>query len=341
MNSNEKLLIAALKGTKGNKIPFWFMRQAGRYLPEYRELRSKAKNFLDFCYTPELACEVTLQPIRRFDMSAAIIFSDILVIPHALGMRVWFEEGNGPRLAPVNEESFSELAVGGMKGKLSPVYEALRLTKKSLPKETALIGFCGAPWTLACYMLNGRGGDFSAVKAKAGERKEFFLKLLSLLSKAVTEHAIHQIEAGAEVIQLFDSWAGILNDGEFSEYVIAPTKNIVAAIKVKHPNIPIIGFPREAKNNYSAYAKETKVDAVSVDQSVPLEKVKELQKICVVQGNLDPVLLAGDKETMLAQAENIVSALADKAFVFNLGHGILPQTPVENVRLLSDFLRNR
>ncbi|MDE3016124.1 MAG: uroporphyrinogen decarboxylase [Pseudomonadota bacterium] len=342
MNSYDKPLLLELKKKyRRGSIPFWFMRQAGRYLPEYRELRDSNKNFLEFCYTPSLACEATLQPMRRFGMSAAIIFSDILVVPHALGMEVWFEEGKGPGLTPLrNEEMLGRLSIVGMENRLAPVYDALRLVKMALPETAALIGFSGSPWTLACYMVNGKGDrDFNRVKSLAARQRLFFAELLSLLSEAVAKHAICQIEAGAEVVQLFDSWAGVLSDQEFSEYVTAPTKTIVKTIKSTYPDIPIIGFPRHARGNYATYAEETKVDAISIDPSVSLNEAKRLQEICVVQGNLDPLLLAGDKNTMLTQARHIVSALADKPFVFNLGHGILPHTPVENVQALCDFLK--
>ena len=333
-------ILLAFQG-KNKHVPVWFMRQAGRYLPEYKELRRNAKDFLNFCYTPAMASEATLQPVRRFGMSGAIVFSDILVVPDALGVDVRFEEGEGPVLAPVQDEK----KLDGLRAdppKLLPVYEALRMTKSALPSETALIGFAGAPWTLACYVVQGKADrDFQQVRSIAMARRRFFERLIGVLTKAVAEHAIKQIEAGAEVIQLFDSWSGILSEQEFSDWVIAPTKKIVQEIKSKHPHVPIIGFPRQAGEKYRAYVLETKVDAVNIDASVSLAWARDvLQEICVVQGNLDPVLLAGDKEAMLAQARHIVSMLGDKPFVFNLGHGILPHTPIENVMALSGLLKN-
>ncbi len=337
-------LVRTCKGKSTGTIPFWFMRQAGRYLPEYRELRSKAKNFLDFCYTPTMACEVTLQPIRRFGMSAAIIFSDILVVPDALGVDVRFEEGRGPVLVPVSDAK----ALAGLKGqgiakKLAPVYEALKLTRAALPKDTALIGFVGAPWTLACYVVEGSSSKaFEGVKKVARQDDVFFTALIDQLTDAVSEHAINQINAGANVIQIFDSWAGLLDENDFARYVVAPTKKIVANIRAAHPDIPIIGFPRQSGVKILRYVNETKVDAVSFDASVPLAWVAaNLQPVCTVQGCLDPILLADDKQAMLAQAEEIIAALGDKPFVFNLGHGILPHTPVEHMQALCDLLKTR
>lgn len=347
MSKISKPLLAMLKKESHARAPFWFMRQAGRYLPEYRELRGKAKHFLDFCYTPSMASEATLQPIRRFGMDGAIIFSDILVIPDALGMKVWFEEGKGPLLMPV--QTRSELgALTPQPDKLLPVYEALKLTKAALPDETTLIGFCGAPWTLACYMIEGKGSrDFQKVRSLGVKDPAFFSRLLEMLVDAVSSHAIAQIKAGAEVIQIFDSWSGVLSEQQFASWVIAPTKRIVSRIKKACPDVPVIGFPRQAGTKFLQYALETGVDAVSVDASVDLQWVaKNLMPICVVQGNLDPIVLADDKAAMLAQAEEIVSAWGKKSFanphfVFNLGHGILPHTPPDNMLALCQFLRNR
>jgi uroporphyrinogen decarboxylase len=323
-----------------SKPPFWFMRQAGRYLPEYRQVRSGIGNFLEMCYTPSVASEVTLQPIRRFRMDGAIIFSDILVIPDALGVKVRFEEKIGPILVPV--QSLEDLKKCQLNiDKLAPVYEALRLTKAQLPAETTLLGFAGSPWTLACYIVQGQSDQsFESVKTLAKSNHAFFEKLIETLTNCVIDHCLKQIEAGADIIQLFDSWAGVLNVDEFDEWVIRPTKMIVTALKKAHPHIPVIGFPRAVGDKYAVYAKNTGVDGINVDPFVSLEWVRdELQDICVVQGNLDPVLLAGDKDVMLAQARQIISVLAKKPFIFNLGHGILPHTPVENVQALSTYLK--
>jgi uroporphyrinogen decarboxylase len=342
IESDSKILLLALQGKGVERPPFWFMRQAGRYLPEYRELRSRHKNFLQFCYTPEAACEATLQPIRRFGMDGAIIFSDILVIPDALGAEVGFEEGRGPVLSPIrNSEQLTRLSASGLSEKLAPVYEALALTRKNLPEETTLIGFVGAPWTIACYMIEGgTSKDFAQVKSLASEQKEFFTSLIDLLTGSIITHAKNQIRAGAETIQIFDSWAGIVDDQAFKQWVIAPTRKIVAGIKTEFPQVPIIGFPRQAGERYLAYAEETGVDAVSFDASVPLAWAKNnLQGKVMVQGSLNPMLLADDKAAALAEAKEIVATLGDKVFVFNLGHGILPQTPVENLQAICDYLK--
>lgn len=332
-------LVQACMGKKESRPAFWFMRQAGRYLSEYREVRKNAGGFLDLCYDPEKAAQVTLQPVERFGMDAAIIFSDILVVPQALGADLRFAEGEGPVLAPVNDSD--KLApLKWKQGMLEPVYEALRLTRAKLPEDKTLIGFAGAPWTLACYMVQGKSDrEFYDVRRIAQTDRKFFLKLVDMLSESVYQHLVAQIDAGAQVVQIFDSWAGICSATEFDAWVIAPTQKIVQAVKKARPGVPVIGFPRLAGMKYRDYAAQTGVDVMSVDYSVPLEWVKKLQDICVVQGNLDPLLLADDKAGMLAQAGRIVDALGHKPFVFNLGHGILPHTPVENMQALCEFLR--
>jgi uroporphyrinogen decarboxylase len=341
MNSNEKILVKTLHGKSVNRIPFWFMRQAGRYLPEYKELRSKHKNFLEYCYTPEAATEATLQPIKRFGMDAAIIFSDILVIPHAMGMDVRFEEGRGPILKPVR--SAEEIKNLNLLDKrfLSPVYQALKLTKSKLPEETALIGFAGLPWTLACYMIEGGSSkEFSEIKTRMRGNPELFSELTEKLITAITDHVLLQIEAGAEVIQLFDSWAGILSEDEFTRWSVEPTKKIVKNIKSNYPDVPVIGFPRQAGVRFLQYAKETGVNAVSIDNSISLEWARStLQPQTVVQGCLSNEVLTGDVEVMLKEAREIISNFKDKPFVFNLGHGILPHTPVQNVQALCNYLK--
>jgi len=275
-------------------------------------------------------------------MSGAIIFSDILVIPDALGVKVAFEEKKGPQLVPVQTQQALDDLQWNIE-KLSPVYEALRLTKSALPSETTLIGFAGAPWTLACYVVQGGSDkDFQNVRAIALRDPAFFSRLISLLSDCVIKHAIEQVKAGAEMIQLFDSWSGVLSESEFHRWVIEPTKYIVREIKAACPHIPIIGFPRQAGSKYKSYAKETRVDAVNIDSSVSLEWARDtLQELCVVQGNLDPLVLSYDKDATLAQAKHIIAMLAkNNRFIFNLGHGILPHTPVENVLALCELIRN-
>ncbi|MDX1974647.1 MAG: uroporphyrinogen decarboxylase [Rickettsiales bacterium] len=342
MYSSHKILVSTLMGKQGERNPFWFMRQAGRYLPEYRELRKTKKDFLAFCYSPQDAMEATLQPIKRFAMDGAIIFSDILVVPQALGAKLWFEEGHGPRLEPIRDaEGLARLSAAKVIEFLSPVYEALRITKKALPEETSLIGFVGAPWTLASYVVEGKSGsDFSILKTLAKQDTVFFSQLIDLLTEAVIMHAKEQIKSGAEIIQLFDSWAGVIRGGDYDRWVIEPTKKIVAALKTDYPEIPLVGFPRQSAELYKRYVVETKVDAVNVDNSVSLRWVREeLQPLCVVQGNLDPQVLAGDKEKLVAEAAHILQELSSGPHVFNLGHGVIPQTPVENMYALCEFLR--
>lgn len=334
-------LLGALKGTEG-KVPFWFMRQAGRYLPEYRALRKEASSFLDFCYAPEMATEATLQPIRRFGMSAAIIFSDILVIPHAMGIEVRFVEGQGPVLEPVR--SAAEMAVLEPRPeRLSPVYEALRRTRAALPEGTALIGFAGAPWTLACYIVQGKGDrDYQQVRHTAVTEPAFFDALIERLTKEVIAHLSAQIEAGAQAVQIFDSWAGVLPAEMFRTYAIQPAARIVAALKEKHPGVPVIGFPRLAGVNYPEYVHTVRPDGISFDSGVPAPwAAQHLASLATPQGNLDPVLLAGDAKGALDQAKIILDAFGHKPFVFNLGHGILPHTPVDTVAALCEMLRER
>lgn len=337
------LLIDILSNKKSSSVPFWFMRQAGRYLPEYKKVRSHFCNFLEFCYTPEAACEVTLQPITRFDMSAAIIFSDILVIPDALGAEVAFRENIGPVLTPtLTQSDMEKLDANNLTEKLSPVYKAISLTREHLAKDKALIGFCGSPWTLACYMIQGKSSrDFADARAFALKEKSLFTHMMALLEKAIITHACNQIDAGANVIQLFDSWSGVLSELEFEHYVIRPTQRIVAAIKKKYPAIPIIGFPRMCGAKFSDYAEKTGVNAVSFDGSVSLSYAqKELLPNVVLQGNLDSQILAEDKELSLSQTKKILEQFSGSPFIFNLAHGILPHTPIANVQAVSDMIKN-
>ncbi|OYW13295.1 MAG: uroporphyrinogen decarboxylase, partial [Rhodospirillales bacterium 12-54-5] len=270
--TKEKLFITTLQGKPNERVPFWFMRQAGRYLPEYRELRATTKGFLDLCFSPEKAAEVTLQPLRRFDMDAAILFSDILVVPYGLGVDVRFAEGEGPIVAVTNTaEKIAALRLEYIKEKLEPIAETVRLVKKQLPQSTALIGFAGSPWTVACYMLQGRSGkEFAAAREFAYAHAALMQSLMDVLSEATIEYLRMQIDAGAEAIQLFDSWAGLLPPDEFAKWSIEPTKKIVAAIKQSHPHIPIIGFAKGAGLNLPNYAQATGVDAIGVDQHTPM-----------------------------------------------------------------------
>jgi uroporphyrinogen decarboxylase len=337
-----KPFLAALAGVAAERPPFWLMRQAGRYLPEYRELRAKAGSFLDLCYTPDFAVEVTLQPLRRYDMDAAILFSDILVIPHALGQPLTFAEGEGPKLDPVRSvDDLKRLSMDKLHERLAPVYETVGRLSSAIPGHTALIGFAGAPWTIACYMVEGAGSkEYVHVKRWAYGDPLGFQKLIDLVVEATTAYLLRQAEAGAEALQLFDSWAGVLPAGEFRRWVIAPTKRIVDAVKAVHPNLPIIGFPRGAGHMYEAYVQETGVDAVGLDTTVPVAWAAErLQPLKPVQGNLDPIHLTVGGGAMRAAAGEILRGFAGKPFIFNLGHGVVPSTPPEHVAQLAALIR--
>tara|TARA_R110000796_G_scaffold151499_2_gene268003 strand:+ start:1339 stop:2310 length:972 start_codon:yes stop_codon:yes gene_type:complete len=320
------------------------MRQAGRYLSEYRALRKTAPDFLGFCYTPDLTVEATLQPIRLYGFDAAILFSDILVIPDALGQNVRFEEGVGPLLDPITDRAgISALKTDGVLDHLAPVFETLTRLRRELPDETALIGFAGAPWTLAFYMIEGRGGvDGGKLKRMAYGQPEDFAALMAVLEEALVAYLCRQVEAGAEVLQLFDSWSGIADETLFKRWIIDPTARIVARVKEAHPTVPIIGFPRGAGPMVAAYAAETGVDGMSVDSQVPLAWArKNVAANLVLQGNLDNQLLVTGGEEMDRAVERIVRDMQGHPFVFNLGHGILPHTPREHVGRVLDVLRGK
>ena len=331
----EKKLIRVLNGERSDPPPIWMMRQAGRYLPEYRALRANAGSFWTMCMTPELASEITLQPIRRFGFDAAIIFSDILVVPAALGVPVEFEDGVGPRLKPVfstdtlvrNKVAWTEI--------LAPAYETLRRVRAGLPPETTLLGFAGAPWTLATYMAAGRGGDEQRAAKLWGYRDPIgFDELLDAVGECVALHLIRQIEAGADAVQIFDSWASGLPDAQFARWVIEPTQKIVAKIRTIHPKARIIGFPRASTlQGYEDYANQTGVDAISLDTAVPMRWAAEKFGIAL-QGNLDPIALIAGGDALAQAVDNILDATKDVPFIFNLGHGILPETPIEHVEQL-------
>ncbi len=306
-------------------------------------MRAQVSGFLDLCYTPDLAVEVSLQPIRRYALDAAIIFSDILVVPHALGQTVAFREGEGPVLEPIrNEAAVAQLRSAGLHDQLAPVYETVRRLAKSLPREVALIGFAGAPWTVATYMVEGgTSRSFHDVQLWAYRDPEGFAKLIDRLVAATIEYLSAQITAGVEIVQLFDSWAGILPEAAFKRWVIEPTARIVAALRHRHPDVPIIGFPRGAGLLYPGYFSATDVSAVGLDTTVPLSVAQEiLQRIGPVQGNLDPLLVVAGGAPMAAATRAIVAALSQGPFVFNLGHGIVPETPPEHVAELVALLRS-
>ena len=336
MKSDGKM-IRVLEGETVWPPPLWLMRQAGRYLPEYRELRAKAGSFWALCNSPELASEVTLQPIRRFGFDAAIIFSDILTVPAALGCAVTIEEGEGPRLSPVSSADGFERDRARWAKSLAPAYETIKRVRQAVTPETSVIGFAGAPWTLATYLAAGRGGDEQRAAKLLGYRDpERFAALLDVLAQCVAFHLIAQLDAGADVVQIFDSWASGLTPRAFAQWVVAPTKTIVHAIRTAHPKAKIIGFPRAATLiGYELYARETGVDAVSLDTSAPMTWARDaLSDRVVLQGNLDPLALISGGKALDEGVDEILNSLHGRRFVFNLGHGILPETPIANVEQL-------
>lgn len=326
-------------------VPWWLMRQAGRYLPEYRDLRAQAGGFLDLVYNPDFATEVTLQPIRRYGMSAAILFSDILVVPHALGQEVRFEAGEGPKLAAIKDRSgVSALSFSEFEKTLKPIYQTVNKVRTDLKAEnfdqTALIGFCGAPWTVACYMVEGGGSkDFMNVKAFAYGDTEGFQQLIDLLIEASVEYLCAQVAYGAEVLQIFDSWSGVLDESGFQRWVIQPTAKIIEGVKGQYPNIPIIGFPRGAGLLSLNYALNGGIDGIGLDPSIPTRWAAEaLQPHVLVQGNLDPArLLAGGDELLMA-VEKIRHDLSGGRFIFNLGHGVHKETDPARIDELKTYL---
>jgi len=334
--------LEALGGKAHKAPPMWLMRQAGRYLAEYREVRAQAGSFLNLCYNPTLAAEVTIQPIRRFGFDAAIIFSDILVVPHALGQHLEFREGEGPHLDPIKSiADLSKLSVAKAKSRFELVYEAIDKTIAGLEGRAPLIGFCGAPWTVASYMVEGHGStDYKAAKLLAYREPKTFDAILDLLVEASSAYLIGQIDAGVRAVQIFDSWAGALADNDFEAFAIEPTARIVNNVKAAHPSVPIIGFPRGSSPQYAEYAAKTGVDALGCDTAAPLKLMAEMQGKLTVQGNLDPLLLLAGGDAMERRVKAILETLSPKPYVFNLGHGILPETPIENVEQLVKLVRS-
>ncbi|MDH3662457.1 MAG: uroporphyrinogen decarboxylase [Alphaproteobacteria bacterium] len=336
------LFLRTLAGEASSPPPIWLMRQAGRYLPEYREIRAQAKGFLDLCYTPDLAVEVTMQPIRRYGFDAAILFSDILVVPDALGSDVDFVEGEGPKLSPIrNGAGVARLGKAKLHEHLAPVYETLRRLRRELPEDTALIGFAGAPWTVASYMVEGGGSkEFQEARLFARRDPEAFSELIDLVTSATIDYLRAQIDAGAEALQLFDSWAGVLPPAEFQRWCLRPMAAIVDAVKASHSEIPIIAFPRGAGVLYQHFVETVPVDGVSLDTTVPREWAAEnLRKVCL-QGNLDPIALLSGGDDMLNDARHLLNSLAGRPHIFNLGHGVLPPTDPDTVSRLVDFVRS-
>ena len=339
----EKTILRALRAENLPTPPIWMMRQAGRYLPEYRATRAQAGDFLSLCYTPDLAAEVTLQPIRRYGFDAAILFADILLLPQALGPKLWFETGEGPRM----ETTTTPAQVAALKpveaihDTLAPIYETVRILARELPRETTLIGFAGSPWTVATYMIAGRGKeDQAGAHALKDQDRATFQALIDRITEATIAYLSAQVQAGAEVVKLFDSWAGSLKGQDFIDFSVTPTRQIIAALKDLHPGLPVIAFPREAGNGYIGFARATGADCVAVDNSVTPEWAAEhVQKDGCVQGNLAPEHMVTGGEALVRETRRVVKAFAKGPHIFNLGHGITPEADPDNVKLMIDTVR--
>ncbi len=341
--TTSKTLLRALAGETLDTPPIWMMRQAGRYLPEYRATRAQAGDFLKLCYNPELAAEVTLQPIRRYGFDAAILFADILLLPQALGADLWFVTGEGPRLSTITDQSGVDAlgSVDNIHETLNPIYETVKILRRELPSETTLIGFAGAPWTVATYMIAGRGTpDQAPAHALRVEAPEIFDALMERITLGTIEYLSKQIEAGAEVVKIFDSWAGSLKGDAFDKYAIEPTRQIIAALKERHPNTPIIAFPREGGDKYIGFAKATGADCVALDNSVDAGwAAKHVQVDGCVQGNLASRHMVTGGQDLVDETRAIVKAFSKGPHIFNLGHGITPDANPDNVQLMIDTVR--
>lgn len=338
--TSHKKLLNVLQGKQELIPPVWLMRQAGRYLPEYRELRAQKGGFLELAYDSDAATEITIQPIRRFGFDAAILFSDILVVPHAMGQELWFETGEGPRLAP----RLAQSELNGLTAnpeRLSPVLDTVRKVSAALPDETTFLGFAGSPWTVATYMVHGQGSkDQSEARRMAYAEPDRFNALIEAIISNTVEYLSGQVNAGVDAVQLFDSWAGSLSPAQFEKWVIAPNAEIVRRLKVLHPDVPIIGFPKGAGGKLVAYAEGTGVDALGLDETIdPHWANRELPNGLPVQGNLDPLVLISGGNDLIKAVENILSAFRNRPHIFNLGHGILPDTPIEHVEHLLSQIR--
>ena len=340
MPGSNKPLLGVLRGKKADKTPVWLMRQAGRYLPEYRALRADKGGFLELVYDSDAAADITLQPIRRFGFDGAILFSDILIVPYAMGQDLRFEAGEGPRLSPtLIDAALSSLEASP--GRLEPIYRTVEKVKAALPSEVTLLGFAGSPWTVATYMVAGRGSK------EQGEARRFayrdpaaFQTIIDAIAALTVDYLSGQIQAGVEAVQLFDSWAGSLSPAQFERWVIAPTRTIVSKLKDRHPNVPVIGFPKGAGGKLGRYAREAGVDAIGIDETVdPFWAAAELPVDLPVQGNLDPLALIAGGEALESAACDILSAFEERPHIFNLGHGILPDTPIAHVEQLLRLVR--
>ncbi|PWW00550.1 uroporphyrinogen decarboxylase [Hoeflea marina] len=338
---SERKVLRVLDGERLSPPPIWLMRQAGRHLPEYRETRASANGFLDLCYTPDLAVEVTLQPIRRYGFDAAILFSDILVIPDALDRDVRFEEGRGPLLTPIGADEIAALDPSGMHSHLAPVYETVSRLRRELPDPTTLLGFCGAPWTVATYMIAGHGTpDQAPARLFAMRHPDEFAKLLALLADASADYLIRQLDAGADAVQIFDSWASVLGETEFDLYSVRPVQRMVERVRAAHPEARIIGFAKGAGVLLEDYRQRTKVDCVGLDWTVPRSLARKIQQDGAVQGNLDPMRVVAGGTALDEGVDRVLADLGDGPLIFNLGHGITPQAdPASVVRLVERVRR--
>jgi uroporphyrinogen decarboxylase len=337
-----KPLLEVLEGKRQAVPPVWLMRQAGRYLPEYQAIRKNLGSVLDLCFTPKLAAEVTLQPIQRFGFDAAILFSDILVVPHALGRRVEFAAGEGPQLDPLNDpKAVSSLRAEADQAQLAPIYETIALVKTALPANVTFLGFCGAPWTVATYMVAGHGTpDQAPARLFAYRHPEAFARLIERLVEASIGYLTRQLRAGVDAVQIFDTWAGVLPPDEFERWCIAPTRRIAAELRRAIPEAKIIGFPRGAGSNMVRYLEGVPVDAVGLDWTVDLDIARDfIQKRKPVQGNLDPLVLRAGGAALDRSIDAILAALNGGPFIFNLGHGILPDTPITHVEQMLKRVR--
>ncbi|HSG33438.1 MAG TPA: uroporphyrinogen decarboxylase [Sphingomonadaceae bacterium] len=335
------LLLDVLQGGRTDRTPIWLMRQAGRYLPEYRELRARKGGFLELVYDPEAAAEITLQPIRRFGFDGAILFSDILIVPYAMGQDLVFTAGEGPCLSPRLVDTALD-ALSASPGRLTPIYETVRLVRNQLDSDTTLLGFAGSPWTVATYMVAGEGSrDQQVTRQLAYRDRGAFQAIIDAIVAVTVDYLCGQVEAGAEAVQLFDSWAGSLASAEFERWVIMPNARIVEAVKRQFPDLPIIGFPKGAGEKLSAYAGETGVDAMGIDETIdPLWAARSLPEAMPVQGNLDPLLLISGGLELEHQAHHLLEAFSGRPHIFNLGHGIDKETPIEHVEELIAIVRN-
>lgn len=338
----ERKILEVMQGRTVNPPPIWIMRQAGRYLPEYRATRANAKNFLDFCYTPELAVEATLQPIRRYGFDAAILFSDILVIPDALDRDVEFVQGEGPRMRPLAGDEIEKLDPSGVLDHLAPVFETVRRLRGELPEKTTLLGFCGAPWTVATYMIAGHGTpDQAPSRLMMYREPERLDRLVDVLAEASAQYLIAQIDAGADAVKIFDSWSGVLDEAAFERYAVTPVRKMIATIKRERPGTPVIAFPKGAGYQYRGYREKTGADMIALDWTVPLDVAAQMQKEGPVQGNLDPLRVVAGREAIREGVDRILDALSGGPFVFNLGHGITPQADPDDMAFLVDHVRGK